>query len=89
MASISLPAFRLSKHRRRFAIVAGSCALLYAVAAGAFLGGSSSDSSPAIDAASDSTRMIRIKRLRPADPESREIMLADRGVSIAGSSSLS
>lgn len=62
--------------------VVGLCVLLQAAAAGVLRGHSMPESTPGIDAAENSRQMIRIRRLRPADPESREIMLVDRGWSV-------
>ena len=74
-----LPALRLSKRHRQVFVVVGLCTMFQAV--GTDTGNSSSSSMvPGHEAAEESLRQKFIKRLRPADPESSEAMLADRGL---------
>lgn len=80
MVSTGLPAFRPTNCLRQLVTVIGLCALLHAVSADAVRGDPSADWAPGSDVIKNSERMIRIKRLRPADPESREIMLAGRDI---------
>ncbi len=71
MVFSKLPAYRLLKLRQRLVVVVGMCAVFLAVPSTAGL---------SIDAADSSAKQIRIKRLKLADPESTETMLADRGL---------
>lgn len=64
-------------------IITGICVLLLAVGANAYGTYFSSSLIPEYDAAEKSMRQQRIKRLKPADPESTEVMLADRGLDIS------
>ena len=73
-----LSAFRPGKCDWRYLVVAALCALLQIAAADAYRGENSKSTIPEYDAADKSMRQIRIKRLKPADPESTEIMLAGR-----------
>ncbi len=73
-----LPAFRPVKRRRQLIVVVGLCGVFQAVSADTDSTYSSS-MSPVFDAADNSIRQKFIKRLMPADPESTEAMLADRG----------
>jgi hypothetical protein len=75
-----LSAFRPGQRQRRILVVLGLCVVFHAAAASAWYGGISQVTSPEYDAAEKSMRQIRIKRLRPADPESTEVMLATRGL---------
>jgi len=71
MVFSKLPACRLSKLRRTLVVAIGLCAVFLAVPSTAGLG---------YEAAEYSATQIRIKRLKLADPESTEVMLADRGL---------
>ena len=71
MVFSKLPACRLTRLRRTLVVVIGMCALFLAVPSTAGLG---------YEAAEYSAKQIRIKRLKLADPESTEVMLADRGL---------
>ncbi len=71
MVFSKLPAYRLTKFRQRFVVVVGMCAVFLAVP---------STAGPGSEAAEHSAKQIRIKRLKLADPESTEVMLADRGL---------
>ncbi len=71
MVISSLPAFRLSNIQRTLIVAVGMCAVFLAVPSTAGL-----DS----EAAENAAQQLRIKRLKPADPESTETMLADRGL---------
>ncbi len=66
-----LPAFRLTNIQRTLVVVVGICAVFLAVP---------STAGPDNEVAKDATQQLRIKRLRPADPESTETMLVDRGL---------
>ncbi len=66
-----LPAYRLTRLRQRLVVAIGLCAIFLAVPSTAGLG---------IEAADSSAKQIRIKRLKLADPESTEVMLAGRGL---------
>jgi hypothetical protein len=67
MVFSKLPAYRLLRLRQRLVVVIGMCAVFLAVPSTAGLG---------IEAAASSAKQIRIKRLKLADPESTETMLA-------------
>ena len=71
MVISSLPAFRLTNIKRTLVVVVGLCALLLA-----FPSTAGTDN----EAAGNTAGQLRIKRLKLADPESTEIMLADRGL---------
>ncbi len=75
-----LPAFRPTKRHRQFAIVIGLCAVFQAAGADAYSTYFSSTMTPGSETAESNMRQKLIKRLKPADPESTEIMLADRGM---------
>lgn len=75
-----LSAFRPRKFHLRYVIVGGLCALLQVPAADAKRDSVSPGMIPQRDAAEKSMPQIRIKRLKPADPESTEVMLARRGL---------
>jgi hypothetical protein len=66
-----LSACRLTRLRQRLVVVIGLCAIFLAVP---------STTGPGNDAAEFSAKQLRIKRLKLADPESTEVMLADRGL---------
>lgn len=85
MASNNLPVLRRSKRIRQLVTAAALCMLLQAADAGH--GQPAPDSTPAFDAAHNTHQIIRIKRLRPVDPESRELMLASLSSLPAGDSS--
>ena len=61
-------------------IITGICVLLLAVGANAYGTYLSSSLIPEYEAAENPVRQQRIKRLMPTDPESTEVMLADRGL---------
>ena len=71
MTFSKLPAYRLLRLRQRLVVVVGLCAVFLAVP---------STAGPGSEAAEYSATKIKIKRLRLADPESTEVMLADRGL---------
>ena len=71
-----LPACDLPGLYYRLFSVIGICAILLAADVRADQPGISSDVKPATEAAEKSTRKKRIKRLKLADPESTEVMLA-------------
>ena len=80
MVISKLPAFRPVKHLRRLVVVVGLCAVFQAVGADVYHLYFSSTMIPRHEAAEESIRQQFIKRLMPADPESTEAMLADRGL---------
>lgn len=75
-----LPAFRLTQRQRQFVAVIGLCAILQAVGDNACSTYFSSAMIPEYAAAANNLRQKLIKQLMPADPESSEVMLADRGL---------
>ena len=77
----ALPAFRFTHIKRRLVAALGLCILFIAVSANADRG---TLTSSVISVSKDATQVIRIKRLKPADPESTETMLADRGLANSG-----
>ena len=78
MGISKLPAFRPTNRHRQFVIIIGLCAVFQV--AGAYSTYFSSTMTPGYEAAESNMRQKLIKRLKPADPESTEIMLADRGL---------
>ena len=60
----------------RILLVCGICAILLAAGVDAYGSVTSSEPSAEIAAAEKNTRQKRIKRLKLADPESTEVMLA-------------
>ena len=80
MRIIRLPAFRPTKRHRQFVLVIGLCAIVLAVGANAYDVNFSSAESPGSEPVEYSLWKKLIRRLKPADPESTEIMLADRGM---------
>ena len=80
----ALPAFRFINFKRRFVAALGLSILLIAVSASAYCGTLTSSVMSASKDAKNATQEIRIKRLKPADPESTETMLADGGVADPG-----
>jgi hypothetical protein len=85
MLESCLPAVRPGIRKHRILVVLGLCALLQAAAADALRSEFSPTTLPAYGATEKSMPLIRIKRLRPADPESTEVMLATRGLIPSGS----
>ena len=75
-----LPAFRLLKRHLYLVVVVGLCATLQAIGADAHSTNFSSGINPVHEAAEEGMRKKYIKRLKPADPESNEAMLAGRGL---------
>ena len=75
-----LPAFRLIKRQRQLVLVGGLCAVFQAIGADANHAKYSSTMTPAYEDAEASMQQKYIKRLKPADPESTEYMLAGRGL---------
>ena len=75
-----LPAFRPIKCHRQIVVVVALCAVFLAVGTKACGTYSSSIVIPEYEAAGNPARQQRIKRLMPVDPESTEVMLADRGL---------
>ncbi len=75
-----LPAFRPTKRHRQFVIVIGLCAVFQAAGADAYSTYLSSTMTPGSEPVEYSVWKKLIRRLKPADPESTEIMLADRGL---------
>ncbi len=71
MVISSLPVFRLTNIQRTLVVAVGMCTLFLAAPPTVGL-----DS----EAAENAAQQLRIKRLKPADPESTETMLADRGL---------
>ena len=78
MGISKLPAFRPTKRHRQFFIVIGLCAVFQV--AGAYSTYFSSTMTPGYEPVEYSLWKRLIRRLKPADPESTEIMLADRGL---------
>ena len=83
MVISKLPAFRLSKRHRQFVVVVGLCAVFQAVGGNAYSTYFSSSMIPEYASGENNMRQKLIKRLKPADPESTEVMLADRGLDIS------
>ena len=75
MGFSKLRAYRLTRLRRTLVVVIGMCAVFLTVPSTAGLG---------FEAAEYSSTQIRIKRLKLADPESTEVMLAGRGLDRPG-----
>ena len=86
MGIISLPAFRFTNIKRRLVAALALCVLFMAVSANAYRGTLTSSVSSVSKDAEIATQEIRIKRLKLADPESTETMLADNGLAVAGGS---
>ena len=76
MQTSRLRACGLIRHYHRILFVSGICAILLATGADTYGPLTSSDVCSEIEAAEKSTRQKRIKRLKLADPESTEVMLA-------------
>jgi hypothetical protein len=85
MGISSLPAFRLTNLKRLIVAALGLCVLFVAVGANAHRGtvAASEDEKSETEAPKDATQQIRIKRLKPADPESTERMLANKSQSLS------
>jgi hypothetical protein len=79
MVISSRPAFRPSKCQRQTVVAIGLCAVLLAFSADACRDTLAAPMNAEYEAAKNATQQLRIKRLKPADPESTETMLADRG----------
>jgi hypothetical protein len=80
MAISNRPGFRLGNMQRRLIVAVGLCAVFLVVAANAARSNFLSSAMLDYEAAENSGQQIRIKRLKPADPESTEVMLAARGL---------
>lgn len=76
-------AFRSGRCHWRYVAVAALCALFQVAAADEQRDEQPQDTPPGSDVTEKSMPEIRIKRLRLADPESTEVMLADLGVNLA------
>ncbi len=75
-----LPAFRPTKRHRQLVIVIGLCAVFQAAGAAAYSTYLSSTMTPGYEPVEYSLWKRLIRRLKPADPESTEVMLADLGL---------
>jgi hypothetical protein len=82
----ALPAFRPKRTHRQFVVAIGLCTVFLAVSANAYRDAVTSPANSEYEAAENATQQIRIKRLKPADPESTETMLAANGLDVAGGS---
>ncbi len=71
-------AFRPTKFRWRIIVVLSLFAIFQVAAAEESRDAEVQDKKPSNDASENSMQQIRIKRLKPADPESTEVMLAVR-----------
>jgi len=80
MVISKLPAFRPPKCHLKLVVALGLCAMFQTVGADAYRLHDSSSMSPEVKATERNLRQKYIKRLMPADPESTEAMLADRGL---------
>ena len=69
----------IGRHHRGVAVT-GLCAIILAVAANTCAVSFSATDSPGYEPVEYSLWKRLIRRLKPADPESTEIMLADRGL---------
>ncbi len=78
-----LPAYRPTKRHCQLVVVVGLCAVFQAVGSIAYSAYFSSIIIPEYAAAENNLRQKLIKRLKLADPESTEVMLADRGLDIS------
>lgn len=76
MAIRGLSAFRPTNNRWRILVVLSLFATFQVAAAQDSRDEQPQDSTPSNDTSENSMQQIRIKRLKPADPESTEIMLA-------------
>lgn len=79
MAIRGLSAFRPRKNRWRILVVLSLFAIFQVAAAEESRDENPDQTTPSNDANENSMQQIRIKRLKPADPESTEVMLAARG----------
>lgn len=79
-----LKAFRPGKRHWRTLVVVLLCALFQVAAADDERDEQSQRTTPEADAAEKTMPEIRIKRLKLADPESTEVMLAGRGLDDSG-----
>ena len=82
MGISSQPAFRLTNLKRRLVATLALCVLFVALSANAWHGTVNSSMSTANETKKKATQEIRIKRLKLADPESTETMLATRSRSL-------
>ena len=83
MGISSLPAFRFTNPKRRLVAALVLCVLFMAVSANANRGTLTSSVSSVSEDAERATQKIRIRRLKLADPESTETMLADGSQSMS------
>ncbi len=75
-----LKAFRTGRCHWQYIAVVALCALFQVAAADEQRDNQSQDATPETDVTEKSMPEIRIKRLKLADPESTEVMLAGRGL---------